>query len=174
MSPAISVVVILAALAGGLIAGSLLRSRRVRRAAPERPGSRRILFPFTAHALAPGALDAALRLARNEDATLVPVFLARVALRLPLDAALPRQAAVALTLQEAIEQRAAGAGVPVDARIERGRTVRHALQRTLAHERYDRLVLAAAPSGSPGLHADEVAWLIDHAPGEIIVLRPAP
>ena len=37
------------------------------------------------------ALDAALRLAHAEDATLVPIFLARVPLHLPLDAPLPRQ-----------------------------------------------------------------------------------
>ena len=53
-------------------------------------GTRRILFPFVANALSARALDAALRLARAEDATLVPVFLATVPLHLPLDTPLPR------------------------------------------------------------------------------------
>jgi nucleotide-binding universal stress UspA family protein len=136
--------------------------------------SRRVLFPFQARALSEPALDAALRLAHSEDATLVPVFLARVGMQLPLDAPLPRQSAVAIPLQEAIEQRAASFGVPVDARIERGRTPRHALRMTIEHERFDRIVIAAAGHGGVGLDADDVAWLLQTAPGEIVVLRPAP
>ncbi len=135
--------------------------------------TRRILFPFAAHALSARALDAALRLARAEDATLVPVFLACVPLHLPLDTALPRQSNVAIPLQEAIEQRAAAFGVPVDARVERGRTFRHALRQTIENERYDRLVIAAAHRGGPGFVPEDVAWLLDIAPGEIVALRPA-
>lgn len=82
------------------------------------------------------------------------------------------QAAVALSLQEAIEQRATAWGIPVDARIERGRTYRHTLRQTFEHERYDRIVLAAAPRGSNGFDAGDVAWLLDNAAGEIVVLRP--
>ena len=104
-------------------------------------------------ALSPRALDAALRLARAESATLVPVFLARVPLHLPLDAPLPRQSGVALPLQEAIEQRAAQFGVPVDARIERGRTYRHALRQTIAQRalRPDR-DRRRHRTARPGLH----------------------
>jgi nucleotide-binding universal stress UspA family protein len=134
-------------------------------------GTRRILFPFVAKALSPSALDAALRLASAEDATLVPVFLARVSLRLPLNAPLPRQSAIAIPLQEAIEHRATAFGVPVDTRIERGRTNRHALRQTIENERFDRIVIAAAAHGSPGFDPEDVAWLLDNAPGEIIVLR---
>ena len=135
--------------------------------------TRRILFPFVAYALSARALDAALRLANAEEATLVPVFLARVSLHLPLDTPLPRQSAIAIPLQEAIEQRATAFGIPVDARIERGRTYRHALRQTINHERFDRIVVAAAAHGSPGFNADDVAWLLDNAPGEIVVLRPS-
>jgi nucleotide-binding universal stress UspA family protein len=140
--------------------------------APPRSGTRRILFPFVASALSQRALDAALRLARAEDATLLPVFLARVPLTLPLDSPLPRQASICLPLQEAIEQRAAAFGVPIDARIERGRTYRHALRRTIATERFERIVMAAASDGGPGFGPEDVAWLLEHAPGEIVVLRP--
>jgi hypothetical protein len=111
-------------------------------------------------------------LARAEGATLMPVFLARVPLTLPLDSPLPRQAAVCLPLQEAIEHRAAAYGVPVDARVERGRTYRHALRQTFATERFERIVMAAATDGGPGFGPDDVAWLLATAPGEIIVLRP--
>jgi nucleotide-binding universal stress UspA family protein len=137
-----------------------------------KPGTRRVLFPFVASALSRPALDAALRLARAEDATLVPVFLASVPLHLPLDAPLPRQAGVCIPLQEAIEQRAASFGVPVDSRLERGRTFRHAMRQTIANERFDRIVIAAAVNGAHGFGPDDVAWLLEHATGEILVLRP--
>ena len=97
-------------------------------ASPPARGDERILFPFIGGALSQRALDAALRLASAEDATVVPIFLARVPLHLPLDAPLPRQSGLAIPLQEAIEHRATAFGVPVDARIERGRTYRHALR----------------------------------------------
>ena len=140
-------------------------------AAPD-GGARRILFPFVAHALSQRALDAALRLARSDDATLVPVFLACVPLHLPLDTPLPRQSDVAMRLQEAIDQRAAAFEIPVDARVQRGRTARHALRQTIADERFDRIVIAAATRGAHGFGPDDVAWLLEHAPGEIVVLRP--
>jgi hypothetical protein len=134
--------------------------------------ARRILFPFVPADLSPRALDAALRLAMAEDATLVPVFLARVPLQLPLDAPLPRACDVAIPLLEAIEQRAREFGVPVDSRIERGRTNRHALAQTIANERFDRIVVAAGAGGNHGFNADDVAWLLGAAPGEIVVLKP--
>jgi hypothetical protein len=140
---------------------------------PGEPSPGRILFPFVASALSRRALDAALRLARAENATLLPVFLARVPLTLPLDSPLPRQASVCIPLQEAIEQRAAAFGVPVDARVERGRSYRHALRQTIANERFERIVIAAAVEGGPGFGPEDVAWLLAHAPGEIVVLRPS-
>ena len=139
------------------------------------PGTKvgRILFPFVAQGLSTRALDAALRLADAEDATLVPIFIALVPARLPLDATLTRQCAIAIPLQEAIEQRATEFGVPVDARIQRGRTHRHALKQTIDQERFDRIVIAARANGTPGFDADDVAWLLNHAAGEIVVLRPS-
>jgi hypothetical protein len=80
---------------------------------------------------------------------------------------------MAVPLLEAIEQRATEAGVPVDSRIERGRNRRHALRQAIANERFDRIVIAAASQGSPGFDADDVAWLLDNAHGEIVVLRPS-
>ena len=132
------------------------------------PGTRRILFPFLAVALSRRALDAALRLARAEQATLLPVFLAQVPRHLPLEAPLPRQSGLAVATQEAIEQRAAAFGVAVDARIERGRTARHALSRAIACERYDRIVIAAAAPGAPGFRPDEQDPLLETEP------EPAP
>ena len=134
----------------------------------------RIIFPFIAAALSRRALDAALRLARAEDALLLPVFLVQVPRWLPLDAPLARAAGSLVASQEAVEQRAARFGVPVDARVERGRTPRHALMRLIESERYDRMVIAAAAPGAPGFAPGDVAWLLAQAPGEIIVVRAGP
>jgi hypothetical protein len=135
------------------------------------PAEARILFPILGERLSQPALDAAIRLCKAEEAMLVPAYLAEVPLNLPLDAALPRQADQALGVLEAVEQRALGSGVPVDSRIERGRTQRHALLQLLGHERYDRIVAAAETRGGDGFSADDIAWLLDHASGEIVVLR---
>lgn len=161
------------ALAAALIAATIVVRRRPGAGDPFPRGPRRILFPFVANALSGPALDAALRLARAESATLVPVFLARVPLHMPLDAALPRQSNIAIPLQEAIERRAAEFGIPVDARIERGRTYRHGLRQAMERERFDRIVLAAATRSTPGFGPEDVAWVLENAPGELIVLRPA-
>jgi hypothetical protein len=171
---ALIAVLILVLLALAAVALKLAPRRRAVPLAVAQPSgdSRRILFPFVARALSQRALDAALRLARADDATLVPVFLARVPLHLPLDTPLPRQSESAMRLQEAIEQRAAAFEVPVDARVQRGRTARHALRQTIGDERFDRIVIAAATRGGQGFGPDDVAWLLEHAPGEIVVLRP--
>ena len=147
-------------------------SYRRRRPKGPRSGARRILFPFVANALSQRALDASLRLAVAEEATLVPVFLAVVPLHLPLDTPLPRQSNIAIALQEAIERRATRFGITVDARIERGRSYRHALRQTVAHERFDRIVVAAAAPNSSGFGPEDIAWILENASGEIVVLRP--
>lgn len=153
---------------------AVARTRHRRRAGPRgaQTATTRILFPIVGRALSRPALDAALRLARVERATLVACYLAPVPLHLPLDAALARECELALPLLEAVEQAAAAAGVAVESRIERGRTYRHALLELVAHERYDRIVVAAAPEGAAGFTAADVAWLLNRAPGEIVVLRP--
>jgi hypothetical protein len=168
----IVVIVILAGAVAALAAPRVFERTR-RSAPPAARTSRRILFPFVAEGLSQRALEAALRLAVAEGATLVPVFLARVSLDLPLDTPLPRQCSLAVPLLEAIEQRATEAGVPVDSRIERGRNRRHALRQAIAREHFDRIVMAAASHDSPGFDADDVAWLLDNARGEIVVLRPS-
>jgi nucleotide-binding universal stress UspA family protein len=159
----------------GLVAGATVATLliRRRRRAEARPPERRILFPYVGSQLSVRALDAALRIARFENATLVAVYLVPVPMTMPLDSPIPRACGQAFELQEAIEQRAAAAGIPVDARIERGRTVRHALRALLANERYDRLVVAAGTAHTDGLSAADVAWLLEHAPGEVAVMRPA-
>ncbi len=172
MTVLLTVVVVALALALAALAWTRLEGRRRPPPRAASRGGRRILFPYVANGLSPRALDAALRQASAEDATLVPVFLGRVPLQLPVGAPLPHQCSVAIPLQEAIEQRAAAFDVPVDARIEQGRTYRHALRQTIEHEHFDRLVVAAAANGNPGFDADDVAWLLDASPGEIVVLRP--
>jgi hypothetical protein len=173
MTAVLIVVIVILAIAVVALGVWRVLDRRTQSAPAAVPGSRRILFPFVAQGLSQRALDAALRLARAEGATLVPVFLARVSLDLPLDTPLPRQCSMGVPLLEAVEQRATEAGVPVDSRIERGRNRRHALRQAIALERFDRIVIAAACEGNPGFDADDIAWLLDNAEGEIVVLRPS-
>jgi universal stress protein family protein len=154
---------------GATVALALVRRRR----AVATPPTRRILFPYVGGQLSVRALDAALRIARFEDATLVAAYLVPVPLTLSLDAPIPRACGAVFELQEAIEQRARADEIVVDARIATGRTIRHALRQLLEDEQYDRLVVAAKTAHTDGLSAADVAWLLEHAPGEVAVIRPA-
>ncbi|HEV7482762.1 MAG TPA: universal stress protein [Solirubrobacterales bacterium] len=168
---ALVVVALLAGLGGGyLIARSRLRGRR-----SERPEAvHQILLPFTGTEVSRRAVDAALRLAAAEGATLMPAYLAAVPKSLPLECPIPNEASRAMPMLEAIEQRARAQGVPVDARIERGRSYRHALERLLAHESFDRVVAPASATGATGISGDDLVWLLRKAPAEVLILRPGP
>jgi nucleotide-binding universal stress UspA family protein len=166
---------IVVALGLGLAAGFLLaRTRLTRKARTEPDAVHHILLPFTGTEISRRAVDAAMRLARAEEATLMPAYLAQVPKRLPLECAIPNEAAQAMAMLEAIEQRASAKGVPVDARIERGRTYRHALERLLATETFDRVVVSATDTGAAGLSGDDLVWLLEKAPAEVMILRPGP
>ena len=171
MSPVL--VVAVAVLVGSAGALLLVRSLRHRRGEQPQP-VRHILLPFTGTEISRRAVDAALRLASAEHATLMPAYLATVSKQLPLDCAIPTEAAKAMPMLEAIEQRATAQGVPVDARVERGRSYRHALRRLLGRESFDRVVVPATAMGEVGLSGDDLVWLLERAPAEVLILRPAP
>jgi Universal stress protein family len=162
----ISVALALAA-AAVLVAGPRLRRHRLNKRSPAR-----ILFPVLGTTVSRTTLDAALRLAQAESATLVPAYIATVPMTLALEAPIPQECETAMPLLEAIERRATRLEVPVDSRIERGRTPRHALAQAMEHERFDRIVVPAQTSRSDGFSPDDIAWLLENAPGEVIVLRP--
>jgi nucleotide-binding universal stress UspA family protein len=161
---------LLLGLGGGYV---IARSRRRGRRSERPEAVHRILLPFTGTEISRRAVDAALRLARAEEATLMPAYLATVSKQLPLDCAIPAEAAKAMPMLEAIEQRAAGQGVAVDARIERGRSYRHALARLLESERFDRVVVPATATGT-GVAGEDLVWLLERAPAEVLILRPDP
>jgi len=160
MSVAWIVVVLVAAVA---VFAARLRPRR----RPAYEGKGRILVPFSG-ALDPVVLDAAIRVARAEEAELVAAYLLVVPLQYPEDSAQKEQVEVALPLLEAVELAALQAGVPVDARIEKGRSLTHALRRLWEVERFERIVAPAS-----GFTPKELAWILTHAPTETIVLSPA-
>ena len=138
----------------------------------ERGGSARILFPFLGSVVSASSLEAILRLARAQDATLIPAYIAVVPPALSLEAPLGGECEGALALLELIEQRATRAGVPVDSRIQRARSPRHALELLGAEERFDSTVLPARTSSSDGFGPADVAWALESVPGEVLVLRP--
>jgi hypothetical protein len=152
---------------------ALLRAERARRR-PEGssssqvdPRTRRILFPIGRTGMSERALDVALRIAHRRRATLVPAYLAVVPLELPLDTAPSRDRTIATPMLEEIEQKGRRDGVSIDPRIEVGRTYRHALERLYKTDRFDRTV---ADAGVGALTSD-IDWLLERAPGEVVVLR---
>jgi hypothetical protein len=151
---------------------TLFVARRPPRRLPVPDRARRILVPFEGR-LDQTVLDAAIRIARAENAVLVPAYLLIVPLRYAEDSPLRDQVEVAMPLLEAVEHAALRAGVPVDARIEKGRTLTHALKRLWAVERFDRIVAPAPVRGLPGFSEKQLAWLLMHAPAETVVLKPA-
>lgn len=168
-------VLVVVALLLGLLVGFILAGSRWRRGGRREAESvHQILLPFTGTEISRRAVDAALRLARAEGATLMPAYLAQVPKSLPLECAIPAEAARAMPMLEAIEQRASAQDVPVDARIERGRSYRHALARLLEREAFDRVVVPARANGGEGLSGEDLVWLLEKAPAEVLILRPAP
>jgi hypothetical protein len=167
------VLIVLAALALGLAAGYWLppHGRLPGRHRP-RP-VRRILLPFTGSTVSRRALEAAVRLGKAENAVVMPAFLARVPMNLPLDAPLPAQCAGGMPLVEAIEQRLASQGLEVDSRISRGRSYRDALRRLLDLEQFDRVIVSAGNGSGRGLDNEDLEWLLDRVPAEVLILRPA-
>lgn len=145
-----------------------------RRKAAVPAGGPRVLVPFTGGELDPVVLEAAIRVARAESATLVPAYLIVTPLEYRLDAPMQYQVEVAMPLLEAVEHAALRAGLPVDARVETGRTPTHALQRLWEVERFDRIVAPAPAGRNHGFTPKELQWILVHAPCETLILRPDP
>jgi nucleotide-binding universal stress UspA family protein len=174
MSVAEVVIVGCAAALLGIAAGYWLPPHG-RRPARDRPRPiRRILLPFTGQAISRRSFEAAVRLANAENAIIMPAFLARVPMNLPLETALPVQCARGMPLLEAIEQSASWQGVPVDSRVGRGRSARDALRKLLEQEDFDRIIVSADEDPRAGLSYEDLRWLLERVPAEILILRPAP
>ena len=173
MSAVVVVLIAIVAVGIGLAAGWFLPPHGFRPSRNRPRPVRRILLPFTGQEISKRAFEAAVRLARADNATIMPAFLARVPRTLPLDAPLPKACAFGMPLLEAIEQRARAQGVAVDSRISRGRTYRDALQRLLDEESFDRVIVSADANHRNGLTRDDLEWLIERVPAEVLILRPA-
>ena len=145
-----------------------------RRDAPRRDGQPRLLVPFSGANLDPSVLDAALRIAQAEEAVLVPAYLLVVPLEFSLDAPVQHgELNRAMPILEAVELAARRAGVPADARIERGRTAVDAVRRLWEVEDFERVVIPAPAPGRAGFSGKDITWMLAHAPGELLVLRPS-
>src|SRR5262249_56978588 len=91
-----------------------------------------------------------------------------------LDADVTQEVGMGMPLLEAVEHAASRAGIPVDARVESGRTPIHALERLWDVERFDRIVIPAPAGREPGFMPRELLWMLTHAPSETVILRPDP
>jgi nucleotide-binding universal stress UspA family protein len=174
MSVAAILIGVLIGVLVGIAAGYWLPPHGRGAARSNEPSSRRILLPFTGQAISRRAFEAAVRLAKAENAIVMPAFLARVPMNLPIDSALPVQCANGMPLLEAIEQNLSSQGVPVDSRVGRGRTARDALRNLLAQEHFDRIIVSANEDQREGLGYDDLKWLLERVPAEVMILRPAP
>ena len=85
-----------------------------------------------------------------------------------------QQVELAMPLLEAVEHAALRAGVPVDARVESGRSPTHALRRLWEAEHFDRIVAPAPARAGTGFTPKELQWLLSNAPSETLILRPEP
>jgi hypothetical protein len=159
---------LLRALTAPVRAARRLRAKRLPR------GATRILVPFTGGQLEETVLEASIRIARAEQATLVPAYLIVVPLQFTLDAPMTDEVVVAMPLLEAVEHASLRAGVPVDARVETGRTRIHALERLWNVEHFDRIIVPAPVGRSPGFNPKDLLWILTHAPSETLILRPDP
>jgi hypothetical protein len=174
VSPFTVIAIALATMLLGVAAGYWLPPHG-RRPRSDRPRPvRSILLPFTGEAISRRSFEAAVRLAKAENATIMPAFLARVPMNLPLETALPVQSASGMPLLEAIEQRASSQGIPVDSRVGRGRSARDALRGLLEQEHFDRIIVSADEDPRRGLSYEDLRWLLERVPAEILILRPAP
>jgi hypothetical protein len=157
-----------------VLAGALAYRSRPPKQLRAPTGARRILLPFIGGSLDPTVLAAAIRIARAEQSVLVPAYLLIVPLQYSEDSPLVDEVGVALPLLEAVEHAALRAGVPVDARIEKGRSPTHALGRLWDVEQFDRIVAPAPVEDHAGFSPKDLAWILTHAPSETVVLRPSP
>jgi hypothetical protein len=167
----------LAVVIAALVAALAYRSRPPQQLRAPRD-ARRILVPFANGGLDPTVLSAAIRIARAENAVLVPAYLLIVPLEFSMDSPLTKEVTIAVPVLEAVEHAALRCGVPVDARIEKGRTRTHALERLWEGEPFDRIVVPApVQTGrgfSSGFTLKDVSWILSHAPTETVVLKPSP
>jgi len=169
----VDLALLVAAVALAIALAFVLIRRRPPKRLPVSASARRILVPFAGR-LDETVLSAAIRIARAEEAVLVPAYLLIVPLRYDEDSPVKDEVKIAMPLLEAVEHAALRAGVAVDARIEKGRTLTHALRRLWEVERFDRIVAPAPVNGGGGFTEKELAWLLANAPTETLVLKPTP
>ena len=134
----------------------------------------RILVPFTGGQLDPTVLNAAIRIARAEEGSSSRPISSSFRSSTPKTRRSQSRSSVAMPLLEAVEHAALREGIPVDARIEKGRSATHALRRLWEVENFDRIVAPAPTNGSGGLSLKDVTWILTHAPSETLVLKPSP
>jgi hypothetical protein len=167
------IVIVCVAAAAGVAVGYFLTRRGARSGNEPRQGGR-ILVPCTGSVISYRTVDAVVRLAKSEGATIVPVLLERVPRELPLETALLPDSSRGIESVDAIQAKAAAAGVAVDPRVARGRSYRDALRRLLQEEWFERTIVLPSSSQDLGRSVEDVQFLLEQVPGEVMILRPDP
>ena len=158
------------AVASFVLGAALLREVRRRRRVAD--SGETLLFPLDPSTFSKRALDRSIKIARGSGATLQPTYLAVVPLRVSLDSPLPHHADRAFPMLDEIEIEAVRQGVRVDSSIESGRTLRHALARTVEEREPDQALFAASVDGCEGFSPEDVAWFLSRVDCGVVVLKP--
>jgi hypothetical protein len=154
-----------------LLALLLVRERRRRRRAESAGARSSILFPFDERTFCPSAVDLTLRIAQSDGAVVIPTYIAIVPMRVSLEAPVQRQSLKALPFFDRIQDQADSLGVPLDCRIQPGRSYRHSMRRAFELDDFDRVVIAAAGTHGLGFSSEDVAWALDHSESQLLVLK---
>ena len=105
----------------------------------------------------------------------MPAYLARVPRTLPLDAPLPAQCLQAMPLLEAIEQRASSAGRRRSTRASSAGAPTATRCSGCSTPRPSTASSCRPPrTAHKGLSADDLEWMLEKVPAEVLILRPDP
>ena len=103
----------------------------------------------------------------------MPAYLIMVPFSLALDSPLRQRGRGGAAGARGGRAAGPGRGDPVDARLERGRSLRDALRRLWEVESFDRILLPVSADERTGFDERDIAWILMNAPTETLALRPA-
>ena len=64
--------------------------------------------------------------------------------------------------------------MPVDSRVERGRTIRDGLRKLVEEEPFDRMLVPLSTREDVGLGGEDIAWILESVPTEVVAFRAGP
>ncbi len=141
-------------------------------AAPDAGGGgqwRHILIPAFHQPFSRRSLEVAYRLARGTNATLHLTYLLEVPRSFALEALLPEEEIVASEALSVAQADLTSCRIPIQASVQRARSVRDGILKIIAQDNIDLLVLGTRVDEQRGLPRDLARDLFYAAPCEVII-----